>query len=54
MLSFKIVWSTPSGRFGWTTIEECADAGAAAWFFNNEVRGDTVPADAVIDTVKPA
>jgi hypothetical protein len=56
MLTFKIIWSTPSGRFGWTTIEECQDSDDALCHFMDNVRGKDpgVPWDADIAEVKPA
>jgi hypothetical protein len=56
MLTFKIIWSTPSGRFGWTTIEECQDSDDALCHFMDNVRGKDpgVPWDADITEVKPA
>jgi hypothetical protein len=55
MLSYSISWTVPSsGRFGFTTIEECHDLQDATEFFLDSVRGEDpqVPADVQIDTVR--
>jgi|LakMenE18May11ns_1017448.scaffolds.fasta_scaffold9909743_3 hypothetical protein len=55
MLSFSISWTVPSsGRFGFTTIEECHDQEDAVEYFCSQVRGKDpkVPADAQIDSVR--
>lgn len=53
MLNFKIIWSTPQGKFGWTTLEECVDIEDAVNFWHDNVLGHDVPADADIDRVVP-
>lgn len=53
MLSFKIIWSTPKGKFGWTTLEECVDITEAVDFWHDNVLGTDVPADADIDRIVP-
>jgi hypothetical protein len=55
MLSYSISWTVPSsGRFGFTTIEDCHDLQDATEFFLDSVRGKDpqVPADVQIDTVR--
>jgi hypothetical protein len=55
MLSFSISWTVPdSGRFGFTTIEECVDMEDATTFFMDSVRGvdPQVPGNADIETVR--
>jgi hypothetical protein len=55
MLSFSISWTVPSsGRFGFTTIQDCFDMEDATEYFMDSVRGKDpkVPADAQIDSVR--
>jgi len=52
MLTFSIVWSTPAGRFGWLTVEECRDRGEAVDCFIEGRNGGQFPADAEIDQIK--
>lgn len=51
-MTFSIIWTTPSGRFGWTEIADCIDMEDAMEFFHTNVRGTDAPADAEIDTVR--
>lgn len=53
MFSFRIVWSTPAGRFGFVTIEECADIGEAVSHFDSERQSGIFPVDAQIDSIRP-
>lgn len=52
-MTFRISWSTPAGRFGWTEITEHGDLDDAINHFSVHVRGTDAPADATIDEVKP-
>ena len=52
MLTFSIVWSTPAGRFGWLTVEECNDRGEAVDCFLEGRSTGQFPADAEIDQIK--
>jgi hypothetical protein len=52
MLTFSIVWSTPAGRFGWLTVEECRDRDEAVDCFLEGRSGGQFPADAEIDQIK--
>jgi hypothetical protein len=52
MLTFSIVWSTPAGRFGWLTVEECRDRGEAVDCFLEGRSTGQFPADAEIDQIK--
>lgn len=56
MLTFTVVWDTPSGRFGWTRIEECTDVEEAAsfWLTERDAGRLDVPSDAQISHVRPA
>jgi hypothetical protein len=56
MLSFTICWSTPDGRFGWTTMVECIDMDDAICHFLDQVIGKDpkVPWNADIEHVGPA
>lgn len=51
---YSVVWERPCGRFGFTTIEECATSEDAAAHFFDHVRGKDpqVPANAQISTVR--
>lgn len=51
-MTFRISWSTPSGRFGWTEITASIDIDDAISHFSEHVRGIDIPADATIDEVK--
>lgn len=51
-MTFRISWSNPAGRFGWTEITECVDLDDALTHFANHVRGVDAPADAEIDTIR--
>jgi len=51
-MTFRISWSTPSGRFGWTEITECVDLDDALDHFDTHVRGLDAPADVTIDEIK--
>jgi hypothetical protein len=55
LLTFSISWTVPSsGRFGFTTLEDCRDLQDATDYFLDAVRGKDpqVPADVQIDTVR--
>ena len=54
MFTFSIVWSTPSGRFGWLTVEECLDRTEAVDCFLEGRSSGQFPADAEIDQIKRA
>jgi hypothetical protein len=54
MSEFTCIWSTPNGKFGWTTIDECSSLEeAAAAFFEERARAADIPADADLDSVRP-
>jgi hypothetical protein len=57
-MTFTIVFSTPgtngARRPGWTTLEDCVDIDDAIDFFLSNRGQNGIPADAEIDTVKPA
>lgn len=50
-MTFKFIWSTPAGRFGWLTITECVDMDDALDHWITHVVGTDVPRDAVIDKI---
>ena len=52
MLTFSIVWSTPAGRLGWLTVEECLDRTEAVDCFLEGRSTGQFPADAEIDQIK--
>lgn len=52
-MTFRIVWTTPSGRFGSVTISECVNMDEAITHWDTEVRGVNTPWDAVIDAIRP-
>lgn len=53
-MKFRILWSTPSGKFGWSDVSKCSSfEGAADHWFTLKRKGTlTVPGDADIDCVK--
>lgn len=50
-MTFKIVWSTPAGRFGWVTITECVDMDDALNHWHTFILGADAPSDATIDKI---
>lgn len=50
--SFDVVWERPCGRFGFTTIEDCAAPEEAAEHFFDHVRGNDLPADVQITAIR--
>jgi hypothetical protein len=54
MPEFTCTWSTPNGKFGWTTIDECLDPEEAATvFFEERALSTGIPDDAELDSVRP-
>ena len=54
MPEFTCTWSTPNGKFGWTTIDECSSLEEAATAFFEELgRAADIPADAYLESVRP-
>lgn len=49
-MKFRITWSTPSGKIGWTDIDDCASVDDAAEHFCS-TRGADIPGDAEISAV---
>lgn len=51
---YSVIWERPCGRFGFTTIEECATSEDAAAHFFDYVQGrdPQVPADAELTSVR--
>lgn len=52
--TYSVAWERPCGRFGFTTIEDCATSEDAAEHFIDHVRGKDpqVSADAEINVIR--
>jgi hypothetical protein len=49
-MDIKIIWSTPKGNFGWTTLSDCLDMDdAISYWLNHLVGTKDVPIDATLD-----
>jgi hypothetical protein len=51
--TFKIVWSTPDGKFGWTNIDECLELDEAISYWTLYIVGTKdVPYDAYLEKIE--
>jgi hypothetical protein len=51
--TFRIIWETPSGQFGFATFEECDGLDDAVNFFHSEKAAGVFPADANLEQITP-
>ena len=49
---WSVSWSCPDGRFGWSRMQDCQDAGEALTAWLDECQGVNVPSDAQPDTIR--
>ena len=49
---WSVSWSCPDGRFGWSRMQDCSDAGEALTAWLDECRGMNTPSDAQPDTIR--